>query len=65
MLQEIITGTILYWSTAMDLILISVVMIAAHPIAGKKQQIILGPLWGDILNYNQSISSFGTSFNSG
>lgn len=48
MLQEIITGTILYWSTAMDLILISVVMIAAHPIAGKKQQIILGSIMGAI-----------------
>lgn len=48
MLQEIITGTILYWSTAMDLILISVVMIASHPIAGKKQQIILGSIMGAI-----------------
>ena len=38
MLQEIITGTILYWSTAMDLILISVVMIASHPIAGKNNK---------------------------
>lgn len=46
MLKEIVAGSVLYWSTSVDLILISVVMIAAHPFPGEKIRIILGEMFG-------------------